>query len=53
MYSLTVFKNIFDNKTDTRVDFASFEEFERSLYHLSTLKGYKAKKGELLWFSAA
>lgn len=46
MYSLTVFKNIFDNKTDTRVDFKTFEEFERSLYHLSTLKGYKSKKGE-------
>lgn len=46
MYSLTVFKNIFDNKTDTRVDFKTFQEFERSLYHLSTLKGYKAKKGE-------
>ena len=46
MYSLTVFKSIFDNKTDTRVDFDSFEKFEKSLYHLSTLKGYKAKRGE-------
>jgi hypothetical protein len=45
-YSLTVFKNIFDNKTDTRVDFNTFEELEKSLYHLSTLKGYKAKRGE-------
>ena len=48
MYSLTVFKSIFDNKTDTRVDFKTFEEFERSLYHLSTLNGYKAKRGEYL-----
>lgn len=46
MISLTVFKSIFDNKTDTRVDFDSFEKFEKSLYHLSTLKGYKAKRGE-------
>lgn len=46
MPSLTVFKSIFDNKTDTRVDFDTFEQFEKSLYHLSTLKGYKAKRGE-------
>jgi hypothetical protein len=46
MYSLTVFKSIFDNKTDTRVDFDSFDKFEKSLYHLSTLPGYKAKRGE-------
>ena len=46
MISLTVFKSIFDNKTDTRVDFDSFDKFEKSLYHLSTLKGYKAKRGE-------
>jgi hypothetical protein len=46
MYSLTVFKSIFDNKTDTHVDFKTFEEFEESLYHLSTLSGYKAKRGE-------
>lgn len=46
MPSLTVFKSIFDNKTDTRVDFQDFEKFEKSLYYLSTLPGYKAKKGE-------
>ena len=46
MISLTVFKSIFDNKTDTRVDFVDFEKFEKSLYHLSTLEGYKAKRGE-------
>ena len=46
MISLTVFKSIFDNKTDTRVDFDDFEKFEKSLYHLSTLEGYKAKRGE-------
>lgn len=46
MISLTVFTSIFDNKTDTRVDFGNFEQFEKSLYYLSTLPGYKAKKGE-------
>lgn len=46
MFSLTVFGSIFDNKTDTRVDFETFEQFEKSLYHLSTLPGYKAKRGE-------
>ena len=46
MVSLTVFKSIFDNKTDVRVDFDTFDKFEKSLYHLSTLPGYKAKRGE-------
>lgn len=46
MISLTVFKSIFDNNTETRVDFDTFDQFERSLYHLSTLPGYKPKKGE-------
>lgn len=46
MFSLTVFESIFDNKTSTRVDFETFEKFERSLYYLSTLPGYKAKRGE-------
>lgn len=46
MYSLTVFKSIFDNDTSTRVDFETFEKLEKSLYYLSTLPGYKAKKGE-------
>lgn len=48
MFSLTVFKSIFDNKTDTRVDFETFEQFEKSLYYLSTIKGYKAKRGEFV-----
>lgn len=44
MIAFTVFKSIFDNSTDTKIEFDSFEKFEKSLYHLSTLKGYKAKK---------
>ena len=46
MFSLTVFKSLFDNNTETRVDFETFEQFEKSLYHLATLPGYKPKKGE-------
>ena len=46
MTSLTVFTSIFDNKTNTRIDFENFDKFEKSLYYLSTLPGYKAKKGE-------
>lgn len=46
MIAFTVFKSIFDNKTDTKVEFDSFEKFEKALYHLSTMKGYKAKKDE-------
>lgn len=46
MIAFTVFTSIFDNKTETRIDFDSFEKFEKALYHLATLPGYKAKKGE-------
>ena len=46
MFSLTVFSSIFDNKTDTRVDFETFDQFEKALYHLATMPGYKAKRGE-------
>ena len=46
MIGFTVFKSIFDNKTDVRVDFDSFDKFEKALYHLSEKPGYKARKGE-------
>lgn len=46
MKSLTVFRNIYDNDTSVRVDFENFQKFERSLYQLSTMVGYKPKKGE-------
>lgn len=41
MYSVTIFKNRFDNKTDKRLDFDSWENFEKFLYKLSKreLKG--------------
>ena len=46
MIGFTVFKSIFDNKTDVRVDFDNFDKFETALYHLSEKPGYKARKGE-------
>jgi len=45
-FGLTIFKSIFDNKTDKRMDFQSWEAFEKLLYGLSMVPGYKAKKGE-------
>ena len=32
--SLTIFKNLFATKTDSRVDFESFKQFENLLYTL-------------------
>ena len=45
-YSLTIFKSIFHNKTDRRMNFSDWKSFERLLYQLSELPGKKAKKGE-------
>lgn len=40
-YELTLFKNQFDNKTDQRVSFDSWEKFVKWLYRISELKGQK------------
>ena len=45
-YSLTIFNNIFDNKTHRQMKFDSFDGFEDLLYSLSKQPGYKPKKGE-------
>ena len=45
-YSLTVFDSIFDNKTDKLVVCQSWADFEKLLFTLSRLPGYKAKRGE-------
>jgi len=36
MYSLTIFKNRFDNKTNKRMDFETWEQFEELLYKLAS-----------------
>lgn len=46
MYSLTIFASLFDNKTDKRISVDSWDKFEKMLYKLSRMPGYKAKKGE-------
>ena len=43
MYSLTIFKSIFDNKTDKRMDFDNWSEFESLLVDLSK-ENVKSKK---------
>jgi hypothetical protein len=45
-YALTIFKNIFDNKTHRKMVFDSWDRFENLLYKLSKQSGYKPKKGE-------
>ena len=45
-YSLTIYKNIFDNRTHKSMSFDSLEKFEKLLYDLAKQPGYKPKKGE-------
>lgn len=45
-YSLTAFESIFDNKTHRQIHHESWESFEAMLYKMSTVPGYKLKKGE-------
>lgn len=44
MVSLTIFDNIYDNKTHKRMDYNSFDEFEAILYKLSESEKYPTKK---------
>lgn len=44
MISLTIFDNIYDNKTDKRMDYDTFDEFESVLYKLSQSSKYPTKK---------
>ena len=43
MYALTIFRNLYDNKTDKRMNFQSFDELEALLYGLSE-KPYASKR---------
>jgi len=45
-YGLTIYRDIFDNKTHKSMSFDTLEKFERLLYDLSNQPGYKPKKGE-------
>ena len=44
MVSLTIFDSIYDNKTEKRMDYNSFDEFEQVLYRLAEQKKYLKKK---------
>ena len=44
MVSLTIFDSIYDNKTEKRMDYESFDQFEQVLYSLSKSNKYKKKK---------
>ena len=41
MYSLTIFKNTYDNKTHRTMSFDSWDKFEELLYKLSNERGAK------------
>jgi len=44
--SLTLFDSVYDNKTNKRMDFSSWEKFEALLYNIAKEPGYKPAKGE-------
>lgn len=46
MYSLTAFKSIYDNQTHRQIHHDTWESFEKMLYGMAKLPGYKLKKGE-------
>ena len=43
MVSLTIFDSIYDNKTEKRMDYNSFDEFESILYKLAESDKYPKK----------
>ncbi len=43
MVSLTIFDSIYDNKTNKRVDYNSFDDFEKVLYKLANSDKYQKK----------
>jgi hypothetical protein len=47
-YSLTIFKNLFDNKTHRRMDFESWDEFTNLFYKLSKVPKKDKKSAQLI-----
>ena len=43
MVSLTIFDSIYDNKTVKRIDYKSFDDFEKVLYRLADGDKYQKK----------
>jgi len=48
MISLTVFKNIYDNKTNKRIDLSDFDAFEDALYGLSEIERKTKNDADLI-----
>lgn len=48
MLALTMFKNIYDNKTNKRMDFSNWQEFEDLLYKLSEVEKLNKKNAQLI-----
>jgi hypothetical protein len=47
-YSLTIFKSIYDNKVDKRMDFSTWDKFEKLLYDLSSVKKSSKRDAQLI-----
>lgn len=47
-YSLTLFKSIYDNKTQKRMDFTTWKDFEKLLYELSEVERKSKKSASLI-----
>ena len=48
MYSLTIFKNQYDNKTDKKLDFNTWDQFSKFLYKLSDIPLGGKKDAQLI-----
>lgn len=48
VFSLTLFKNLFDTETIKRLDFPTFNEFERLLYKLSRIERNSKHEAQLI-----
>lgn len=48
MLALTIFKSIYDNQTDKRMDFSSWEQFEKLLYNLSEIDRANKRSAHLI-----
>lgn len=45
---MTLFKSIYDNKTDKRMDFSNWQQFEKLLYDLSKIERKTKKEAQLI-----
>jgi len=52
-YTLTIFKNMFDNKTHRKMSFDSFDGLEKLLYSLSKKPSFKPVKGKSMTGAAS